>query len=140
MIRDSDIPLSLYPGMWLQEPSGVPFSHPTVEVVRVGRTHVKLFRVGKTQEEKWAIPDAQQTFRKVYASNAEAAPWIQPGCNFDVPGWGRRFNIRTVRWAFASARCTTSGLFLFFKQATLEVVGHPETTLWTRLMSKDPLS
>ena len=141
VVRENDIPKSLYPGMWLQEPETTRFFWPTLEVLRVGRTHATVHKSGSLAPDRLKIVDIQQTYRKVYASTKEepmVPDWVYPGADFDAPGWDLTFRVKSIRWGYISAQQLQSGLLLFFRVSTLLTIAVPQTTVWDRLKD-DPL-
>ncbi len=139
MIRPNDIPRSFYPGMWLRRvEEGAPYTHPTAEVVRVGRKRVTIHGAGLPAPGLFTVEEAQRVYRKVYASEPPAVlpAWIKEGAEFRADRWDVAFRVRQIRWSCASVE-TTSGVLMFWTLEALARLGVPRRSTWDHLLEDE---
>lgn len=134
--RPNDIPKSFYPGMWLRRLSeGTPYTHPTAEVIRVGRTRVTLHESGDVAPVRLPFESVQKDFRKVYQSEAPELPdWLKEGAEFTVGEAILR--LQRIRWSCASVT-DTSGVLMFWRLTAILRTGTPRRSTWDRLRDEE---
>lgn len=134
-LRPNDAPKSFYPGMWLRRvEEGAPFTAPTAEVIRVGRTRVTIHHAGEMEPRRVSFEFAQKVYRKVYESEAptELPEWVTKGAEFRAKCADETLKIRRIRWGCASV-VSSSGVLLFWRLEALTKLGEPRRSTWDRL-------